>query len=61
MKKLGLAASVVFPFLFSISVASAQLLYFDDFGQFQNGTVLTETNYVPGFWSLPGAMASLGG
>ncbi len=59
MKKLDLAASVCFLFLFSISVASAQLIYFDDFGEFPNGTTLTETNYTPGPWSLPGTSANI--
>ena len=55
MKKLALTTSLMA--LLSISVASAQLLYFDDFGQFPNGTVLTDTNYVPGAWIPPGASA----
>jgi len=55
MKKLGLTASVVF--LLSISVVTAQLIFFDDFSQFPNGTDLTETNYVPGFWVPPGVKA----
>ena len=59
MKKLDLAASVVFLFLFSISVASAQLIYFDEFSEFSNGQVLTETNYIPGPWSLPGTSANI--
>ena len=59
MKKLDLTVSVCCLFLFSISVASAQLIYFDDFGQFQDGTVLTETNYTPGVWSLLGTSAEI--
>jgi hypothetical protein len=57
--KRHLTVCAVFLFLFSISVASAQLIYFDDFGHFPNGTVLTETNYMPGVWSLPGTSANI--
>ncbi len=55
MKRLGLTASGVF--LLSISVVTAQLIYFDDFGQFPNGTDLTQTNYSPGFWMPAGINA----
>jgi uncharacterized repeat protein (TIGR01451 family) len=58
MKK-HLTASVAFLFLFSISVASAQLIYLDDFSEFSNGQVLTETNYTPGVWSLPASAANI--
>jgi hypothetical protein len=37
----------VFLSLCLTSVARGALLYFDNFSQFPNGTVLTETNYVP--------------
>jgi uncharacterized repeat protein (TIGR01451 family) len=39
--------------------ASAQMMYFDDFNQFANGMVLTETNYSPGFWMPPGTTAAI--
>jgi len=42
-----------------VSAATAQLLYFDDFNQFPNGTVLTDTNYVAGPWIPPGGSARI--
>ena len=45
--------------LAAAGTASAQLLFFDDFSQFTNGTVFTETNYMPGVWSLPATSANI--
>lgn len=55
MKRISLA--VLLGLALSTLSVRATTLFFDNFQQFANGTTLTETNYVPGFWVPPGAKA----